>query len=421
MTKIEIKNLSILFGSEKNRAKKMILKGKSKQEILKETGCTVAVRNANLEIEEGEMFVIMGLSGSGKSTLLRCINRLNEPTMGEIRVNGIDITRSSDKELLQIRRKELAMVFQHFGLLPHRTVLSNVSFGLELQSVPKEEREKKAQESIELVGLKGYENQRVDELSGGMQQRVGLARALANNPEVLLMDEAFSALDPLIREQMQDELLLLQEKMKRTIIFITHDLDEAIKLGDRIAIMKDGEVVQVGTPEEILTDPANAYVTRFTESVDRGRIVTASSIMLKQPIVVRIKRDGPEAIFRKMRERRLYALPVIGNDDQFIGEIQYKDVLKLRKEGSKDVSSIVQTEVPSVLENTTVEDMLPLLPKVRQALPVVNEENRLVGVVSPSAIIIEMTGKDQKEIEEIIKNTDGKREEKIDWTSAFLL
>ena len=404
MTKIEIKNLSILFGSEKNRAKKMILKGKSKQEILKETGCTVAVRNANLEIEEGEMFVIMGLSGSGKSTLLRCINRLNEPTMGEIRVNGIDITRSSDKELLQIRRKELAMVFQHFGLLPHRTVLSNVSFGLEVQSVPKEEREKKAQESIELVGLKGYENQRVDELSGGMQQRVGLARALANNPEVLLMDEAFSALDPLIREQMQDELLLLQEKMKRTIIFITHDLDEAIKLGDRIAIMKDGEVVQVGTPEEILTDPANAYVTRFTESVDRGRIVTASSIMLKQPIVVRIKRDGPEAIFRKMRERRLYALPVIGNDDQFIGEIQYKDVLKLRKEGSKDVSSIVQTEVPSVLENTTVEDMLPLLPKVRQALPVVNEENRLVGVVSPSAIIIEMTGKDQKEIEEIIQN-----------------
>ena len=382
----------------------MILKGISIQDIFIDTGCTVAVRNANLEIEEGEMFVIMGLSGSGKSTLLRCINRLNEPTMGEIRVNGIDITRSSDKELLQIRRKELAMVFQHFGLLPHRTVLSNVSFGLELQSVPKEEREKKAQESIELVGLKGYENQRVDELSGGMQQRVGLARALANNPEVLLMDEAFSALDPLIRELMQDELLLLQEKMKRTIVFITHDLDEAIKLGDRIAIMKDGEVVQVGTPEEILTDPANAYVTRFTESVDRGRIVTASSIMLKQPIVVRIKRDGPEAIFRKMRERRLYALPVIGNDDQFIGEIQYKDVLKLRKEGSKDVSSIVQTEVPSVLENTTVEDMLPLLPKVRQALPVVNEENRLVGVVSPSAIIIEMTGKDQKEIEEIIQN-----------------
>ena len=404
MTKIEIKDLSILFGPEKAKAKKMIKQGKSKQEILKETGCTIAVRNANLEIEEGEMFVIMGLSGSGKSTLVRCINRLNEPSMGEIWLSGRNITSLSDKELLQIRRKEMAMVFQHFGLLPHRTVLSNIAFGLELQGVPKEEREKKAYESIAVVGLKGYENQRVDELSGGMQQRVGLARALANDPEVLLMDEAFSDLDPLIREQMQDELLDLQEKMKRTIVFITHDLDEAIKLGDRIAIMKDGEVVQVGTPEEILTDPANDYVTRFTESVDRGRVVTASSIMLTQPIVVRIRKDGPEAIIRKMREKRLYALPVIGTDEQFLGEIRLKDVLRLRKEGARDISSIVMKEVPSVLESMTVEDMLPLLPKVQQALPVVDENNRLKGVVSTSAIIIEMTGKDQKEIEEIIQN-----------------
>ena len=404
MTKIEIKDLSILFGPEKAKAKKMIKQGKSKQEILKETGCTIAVRNANLEIEEGEMFVIMGLSGSGKSTLVRCINRLNEPSMGEIWLSGRNITSLSDKELLQIRRKEMAMVFQHFGLLPHRTVLSNIAFGLELQGVPKEEREKKAYESIAVVGLKGYQNQRVDELSGGMQQRVGLARALANDPEVLLMDEAFSALDPLIREQMQDELLDLQEKMKRTIVFITHDLDEAIKLGDRIAIMKDGEVVQVGTPEEILTDPANDYVTRFTESVDRGRVVTASSIMLTQPIVVRIRKDGPEAIIRKMREKRLYALPVIGTDEQFLGEIRLKDVLRLRKEGVRDISSIVMKEVPSVLESMTVEDMLPLLPKVQQALPVVDENNRLKGVVSTSAIIIEMTGKDQKEIEEIIQN-----------------
>ena len=395
MTKIEIKDLSILFGPEKAKAKKMVKQGKSKQEILKETGCTIAVRNANLEIKEGEMFVIMGLSGSGKSTLVRCINRLNEPSMGEIWLSGRNITSLSDKELLQIRRKEMAMVFQHFGLLPHRTVLSNIAFGLELQGVPKEEREKKAYESIAVVGLKGYENQRVDELSGGMQQRVGLARALANDPEVLLMDEAFSALDPLIREQMQDELLDLQEKMKRTIVFITHDLDEAIKLGDRIAIMKDGEVVQVGTPEEILTDPANDYVTRFTESVDRGRVVTASSIMLTQPIVVRI---------RKMREKRLYALPVIGADEQFLGEIRLKDVLRLRKEGARDISSIVMKEVPSVLESMTVEDMLPLLPKVQQALPVVDENNRLKGVVSTSAIIIEMTGKDQREIEEIIQN-----------------
>ena len=296
MTKIEIKDLSILFGPEKAKAKKMIKQGKSKQEILKETGCTIAVRNANLEIKEGEMFVIMGLSGSGKSTLVRCINRLNEPSMGEIWLSGRNITSLSDKELLQIRRKEMAMVFQHFGLLPHRTVLSNIAFGLELQGVPKEEREKKAYESIAVVGLKGYENQRVDELSGGMQQRVGLARALANDPEVLLMDEAFSALDPLIREQMQDELLDLQEKMKRTIVFITHDLDEAIKLGDRIAIMKDGEVVQVGTSEEILTEPANDYVARFVENVDRSKIITASSLMIDKPLVARLKKEGPEVL-----------------------------------------------------------------------------------------------------------------------------
>ena len=404
MSKIEIKDLYLIFGHEKQKALKMLKKDKSKEEILKDTGCTVGVKDANLSINEGEFFVIMGLSGSGKSTLLRCINRLIRPTAGQVLVNGVDISKISEKELLQVRRKELAMVFQNFGLLPHRSVLSNIAFGLELQGVKKEERAKKAMESMMLVGLKGYENQMVGDLSGGMQQRVGLARALANNPEVLLMDEAFSALDPLIRVQMQDELLALQSKMKKTIVFITHDLSEAIKLGDRIAIMKDGEVVQVGTPEEILTDPANDYVTRFTESVDRGRVVTASSIMLTQPIVVRIRKDGPEAIIRKMREKRLYALPVIGADEQFLGEIRLKDVLRLRKEGVRDISSIVMKEVPSVLESMTVEDMLPLLPKVQQALPVVDENNRLKGVVSTSAIIIEMTGKDQREIEEIIQN-----------------
>ena len=379
MTKIEIKNLSILFGPEKMRAKRMLVAGKSKQDILKETGCTVAVRNANLKIEEGELFVIMGLSGSGKSTLLRCINRLNEPSLGEVFINGKNITTSSDKELLDIRRKEMAMVFQHFGLLPHRTVLSNIAFGLELQGVPKKERDQKAVESVALVGLKGYENQKVCELSGGMQQRVGLARAIANDPEVLLMDEAFSALDPLIRVQMQDELLKLQEKMQKTIIFITHDLDEAIKLGDRIAIMKDGEVVQVG-------------------------IVTASSIMITQPVVARIRKDGPETVWRKMKEKNLYVLPVVDGNRQFLGEVRLKDVLALRKAGNHDLSSIVMKEVPSVLENTTVEDMLPLLPEIRQALPVVNEANQLAGLVSTSSIIIEMTGKDKEEIDQIVQN-----------------
>lgn len=402
--KIEIKNLSIIFGHDKSKARKLIMEGKSKSEILKSTGCTVAVRNANLEIREGEVFVVMGLSGSGKSTLLRCINRLNEPTLGEVYINGENITRKSDKELQQLRRSELAMVFQHFGLLPHRTVLSNIAFGLELQGVPKVEREKKALRTVGLVGLKGYENQRVNELSGGMQQRVGLARALANDASVLLMDEAFSALDPLIREQMQDELLQLQASMQKTIVFITHDLHEAIKLGDRIAIMKDGEVVQVGTPEEILTEPANDYVERFVENVGRGRIITASSIMKTKPVVARLKKEGPEAIIRKMREKNLFVLPVVGTDGQFLGEVSLKDVVNLRKQGIKEIDSVVTSEVPSVLESTTVEDMLTLLPKIKQVIPVVSDSNKLLGVVSPSSIIIEMTGKDQKEINQIIQN-----------------
>lgn len=402
--KIEIKNLSIIFGHDKSKARRLIMEGKNKSEILKSTGCTVAVRNANLEIREGEVFVVMGLSGSGKSTLLRCINRLNEPTLGEVYINGENITRKSDKELQRLRRTELAMVFQHFGLLPHRTVLSNIAFGLELQGVPKVEREKKALRTVGLVGLKGYENQRVNELSGGMQQRVGLARALANDASVLLMDEAFSALDPLIREQMQDELLQLQSSMQKTIVFITHDLHEAIKLGDRIAIMKDGEVVQVGTPEEILTEPANDYVERFVENVGRGRIITASSIMKTKPVVARLKKEGPEAIIRKMREKNLFVLPVVGTDGQFLGEVSLKDVVNLRKQGIKEIDSVVTSEVPSVLESTTVEDMLTLLPKIKQVIPVVSDSNKLLGVVSPSSIIIEMTGKDQNEINQIIQN-----------------
>ena len=404
MTKIEIKDLSILFGPEKAKAKKMVKQGKSKQEILKETGCTIAVRNANLEIKEGEMFVIMGLSGSGKSTLVRCINRLNEPSMGEIWLSGRNITSLSDKELLQIRRKEMAMVFQHFGLLPHRTVLSNIAFGLELQGVPKEEREKKAYESIAVVGLKGYENQRVDELSGGMQQRVGLARALANDPEVLLMDEAFSALDPLIREQMQDELLDLQEKMKRTIVFITHDLDEAIKLGDRIAIMKDGEVVQVGTSEEILTEPANDYVARFVENVDRSKIITASSLMIDKPLVARLKKEGPEVLIRKMRAKNITVLPVIDADDKLVGEVRLNDLLKLRSRQEKSIETIVRTEVHSVLEDTVLEDILPLMTKSNSPVWVIDETHEFLGTIPLSSLIIEVTGKDKEEINEIIQN-----------------
>ena len=404
MTKIEIKNLSILFGPEKMRAKRMLVAGKSKQDILKETGCTVAVRNANLKIEEGELFVIMGLSGSGKSTLLRCINRLNEPSLGEVFINGKNITSSSYIELLDLRRMEMAMVFQHFGLLPHRTVLSNIAFGLELQGVPKKERDQKAVESVALVGLKGYENQKVSELSGGMQQRVGLARAIANDPEVLLMDEAFSALDPLIRVQMQDELLALQSKMKKTIVFITHDLSEAIKLGDRIAIMKDGEVVQVGTSEEILTEPANDYVARFVENVDRSKIITASSLMIDKPLVARLKKEGPEVLIRKMRAKNITVLPVIDADDKLVGEVRLNDLLKLRSRQEKSIETVVRTEVHSVLEDTVLEDMLPLMTKSNSPVWVIDETREFLGTIPLSSLIIEVTGKDKEEINEIIQN-----------------
>lgn len=404
MTKILIEDLYLIFGKHREKALKQSREGKGKAEVLSSTGCTVAVNKANLSIEEGEIFVIMGLSGSGKSTLLRCINRLIEPTAGKILVNDLDITRSTDKELLNIRRKEFAMVFQHFGLLPHRTVLSNVAFGLEIQGISKEDREQKARETISLVGLDGYEDMKVSELSGGMQQRVGLARGLANEPEVLLMDEAFSALDPLIRNQMQDELLLLQEKMKKTIVFITHDLDEAIKLGDRIAIMKDGEIVQVGTSEDILTAPADDYVKSFVEKVERGKIVTASSVMFEKPTVARLKKDGPEVVIRKMREAGLKTLPVIRTNRTFIGFVHLEDVLEAKKQGVKSIEEVVNMEVHSVYPDTTVEDMLPLLTETELPIPVVNEENFLLGLVSQTSIIVEMTGKDDKEIKEIIQN-----------------
>ena len=389
MSKIEIKDLYLVFGNEKQKALKMLKEGKTKSEILKATGCTVAVKDANLSINEGEIFVIMGLSGSGKSTLLRCINRLIRPTSGEVIINGTDIAKVSDKELLQIRRKELAMVFQNFGLLPHRSVLHNIAFGLELQGVKKGEREQKAMESMQLVGLKGYENQMVSELSGGMQQRVGLARALANNPEVLLMDEAFST---------------LQSKMKKTIVFITHDLSEAIKLGDRIAIMKDGEIVQIGTSEEILTEPANAYVERFVENVDRSKIITASSVMVDKPIVARLKKEGPEVLIRKMRERNLTVLPVVDSNNLLVGEVRLNDLLKLRKEQIRSIESVVRYEVHSVLGDTVLEDILPLMTKTNSPIWVVNENREFEGVVPLSSLIIEVTGKDKEEINEIIQN-----------------
>jgi glycine betaine/proline transport system ATP-binding protein len=280
---IHLRHLTKIFGSEPERALERLEAGAEPAVIREDTGQIVAVRDVSLDIASGEIFVIMGLSGSGKSTLLRCINRLVEPTRGTVEIDGEDVTAVSAERLRKLRRTRMTMVFQHFGLFPHRTVLGNVEYGMEVGGMPRAERRDRAREALALVGLESYADRRTTELSGGMQQRVGLARALANEPEILLMDEPFSALDPLIRTEMQEELLDLQARLHRTIVFITHDLDEALALGDRIAIMKDGAVIQVGTPEEILLDPADDYVRAFVQNVDRTKVLTAAALMRDAP------------------------------------------------------------------------------------------------------------------------------------------
>src|SRR6478736_6146197 len=316
--KLKVKNITKVFGKNPSKAIDLLQKGKTKKEILEETGMTIGVNQANFEIKSGEIFVIMGLSGSGKSTLVRMFNRLVEPTSGSLILDGADVVKMNKEELRDMRRKKMSMVFQNFALFPHRTVLDNTEYGLEVQGTPKAEREKKAKEALELVGLKGYENQYPGELSGGMQQRVGLARALANDPDILLMDEAFSALDPLIRKDMQDFLLELQEKMERTIIFITHDLDEALRIGDRIMIMKDGSVVQIGTPEEILTKPENEYVERFVEDVDRSKVFTAENVMIR-PETINLEKDGPRVALQRMKDAGISSIYVTKRNRDLVG------------------------------------------------------------------------------------------------------
>jgi glycine betaine/proline transport system ATP-binding protein len=329
---------------------------------------------------------------------------LNNPTSGSILVNGEDVLKMNDEQLRQLRRKELAMVFQHFGLLPHRTVVSNTAFGLEIQGIPDADSYEKAMEMLKTVGLEGYENMMTGELSGGMQQRVGLARALTTNPEVLLMDEAFSALDPLIRSNMQDELIELQRKLKKTIVFITHDLDEALKLGDRIAILKDGDIVQIGTPEEILVKPADDYVSAFVENVDRSKIVTASSLMFKDTGKLILKKDGPALALRRMREMGVSRLPVVDRENKFLGFVRDRDVVEMKKKDDRDLLKILIDVMPKVAPDTPAADLLPLFIDMQFPLPVVDEEGKLLGVAVHSSVIAEVTGRDREEIIEIKKS-----------------
>jgi len=401
--RLKVEDLTLIFGKKKDEALKLLNEGASKSEILKKTKCTVGVNKASFEIEEGEIFVIMGLSGSGKSTLIRCLNRLNEPTDGKVFFKTHDITRDTNKQLLQTRRTEMSMVFQKFGLLPHRTILENAAFGLEIRGEPKEKRNEKAKQALKTVGLEGYEDQLPSEMSGGMQQRVGLARALANDSDVLLMDEAFSALDPLIKSDMQDELLQIQNKLHKTIVFITHDLDEAMKVGDRIAIMKDGVVEQIGTAEDILTNPASDYVKAFVEKVDRKTIITAETLMFDRPTVVRFKKDGPKGTLRKMREAQVDVLPVEDEQENFLGFVWLEDAIKLEKENAKTVEKALYRDVHSVYADYTVEEMLPLITGHHYPLAVVDKEGKLIGIVTQTSLIIEATRFEDVEMDELIE------------------
>lgn len=394
---LEVKNVFKIFGPTPAKAKKMLEEGQTKEEILDKTGNTVAVNNVSFDVKRGETFVVMGLSGSGKSTLIRCLNRLHDPTYGEVFIEGKDIVKLSDEDLRSVRREKMGMVFQHFGLFPHRTIRKNVDYGLEIQGVEEEERIQKAYEALELVGLKGYEEMKPSELSGGMQQRVGLARALVLDPDVLLMDEAFSALDPLIKKNMQDELLSLQEKVHKTIIFITHDLDEALKLGDRIAVMYEGEIVQIGTPEEILTNPANDYVRDFVENVDRSKVLTAESIMRK-PVAVVTSTMGPKSAVRRMEKEGISSIFVVDGDHILKGIVDIEDAQELADKGEKSLDSIITSDYQTTPPDTRIIDLLPKASRARNPIAVVDEKNKLLGIIVRVSVITGISRENVKEV-----------------------
>lgn len=387
---IEVKNLYKIFGRKPQRALPLLEKGKTKDEILDETGLTVGVQDASFSVEEGEVFVIMGLSGSGKSTLLRCVNRIIEPTAGEVIVDDTDVMDLNKEELREFRREKFGMVFQHFALFPYRTVLENAEFGLEIQDVDKEKRRQKAMKALKQVGLEGWEDQKPDQLSGGMQQRVGLARALAVDTDILLMDEPFSALDPLIKKEMQDKLLELYEHIDKTIVFITHDLDEALKLGDRIAIMKDGEIVQIGNHEEILTNAANDYVADFVQDVNRSRVLSAEDIMTK-PVALLYEQDGPRTAMHKMRENELSSIFVVGKNRKYRGIVRIEDVLDVINDENKEIDDILR-DIPQASPDENLDELFAQIADLDTPLPVVNK-GKLEGIIVKTNVVANLASK----------------------------
>ncbi len=388
---IEVKNLTKIYGHNTDAALAMLKKGVPNQEIKDKTKQVVGVRDASFTVENGETFVIMGLSGSGKSTLLRCINRLIKASAGQILIDGVDVLTMAPKELEELRKRKMAMVFQRFALLPHRNILDNVAYGLEVQGVKIEERQAKAREVIEMVGLSGWEDSYPENLSGGMQQRVGIARALATEPDILLMDEPFSALDPLIRQDMQDELIDIQEKLQKTIIFITHDLDEALKIGDHIALMKDGEIVQIGSPEDILLSPASDYVARFVENVNRSLALTAASVMVRPRYVVHPK-DGPRTSLNFMEKHGLSTLFVLDRTGKLKGYISAEDAAELAAKGIKDLADIIQDDMPTTNPNTPLADLLDVMAYTKVPIAVIDEDQRLQGTLVRGSVIAGLAG-----------------------------
>lgn len=376
---IELKNVTKVFGPNEKSIMPMLKQGMTKEEILEKTGHTVGLYDVSLSIKQGEIFVIMGLSGSGKSTLIRHFNRLIDPTDGVITYEGEDILKLDTRKLVEFRRKKLGMVFQRFGLMPHRTVLQNAAYGLEVQGVNKAERETRALEWLKRVGLEGFENQYPNQLSGGMQQRVGLARALCNDPDVLLMDEAFSALDPLIRSQMQDQLVELQAELNKTIVFITHDLDEALRLGDRIAILKDGVLVQTGTPNDILLNPADEYVSDFVRDVNRAKVLNIDT--LSRAPALRITHDNLDRALEEMRKTG-EAYGYVYHNNVFRGVLT-EDMLSvaIKNGNNKQTLSDLAQELPSIEIGSPLADALPMA--MGTDLPfVVMEDGKIKGFVT---------------------------------------
>ncbi|GAA3606303.1 glycine betaine/L-proline ABC transporter ATP-binding protein [Marihabitans asiaticum] len=380
MSAISVSHLYKVFGRRPERGVTALQQGRSRAEIKEELGLTAAVVDVDFEIEPGEIFVVMGLSGSGKSTLIRMVNGLLTPTDGDVTLGDVNVTRAKGEELRRVRREKVSMVFQHFALLPHRTVGENAAYALEVQGVNRADRHRKAEEALEMVDLGGWGGYRPDELSGGMRQRVGLARALAAGSDILLMDEAFSALDPLIRRGMQDQLVDLQNRLDKTILFITHDLNEAMRLGDRIAMMRDGRIEQIGTAQEILNDPVNNYVASFVQDVDRSRVLTAADVLESPPAV--IGRDsGPLAAQKLMREGQMRWLVVQGRDRRLVGMVEEGAVAQAVSERSESLPIIGPDQLAVAAPDTLLADMYTSASQNQGPVVVLDEQERVLGTV----------------------------------------